>query len=148
MPSRPRSAALSAEALPAENSAAPWWRLVAAWQGLLLGGAAAGLVWLAVLIVAGIFDAVRGAAGTFSDLMLVPWIAVMVAAILLLGWLTASGCMTLVVRTADLEREQAEQQMRAGIAGVARQMVIVPVEQELSIYARFREELAIAGGSS
>jgi len=30
---------------------------------------------------------------------------------------------------------------------VARQMVIVPVEQELSIYARFREELAIAGGT-
>jgi GTP-binding protein EngB required for normal cell division len=136
------------EALPAENSAAPWWRLVAAWQGLLICGAAAGLVWLAVLIVAGIFDAVRGAAAAFGDLILLPWIAVMVAAILLLGWLTASGCMTLVVRTADQEREQAEQQMRTGIAAVARQMVIVPVEQELSIYARFREELAIAGGSS
>jgi len=38
--------------------------------------------------------------------------------------------------------------MRTGIAGVARQMVIVPVEQELAIYARFREELAIASGSS
>jgi GTP-binding protein EngB required for normal cell division len=136
-----------AEALPAENSAAPWWRLVAAWQGLLLCGAAAGLIWLALLIVAGIFDALRGTA-TLSNVVLLPWIVVMVAAILLLGWLTASGCMTLVVRTADQEREQAEQQMRTGIAGVARQMVIVPVEQELSIYARFREELAIAGGAT
>jgi GTP-binding protein EngB required for normal cell division len=135
-----------AEALPAENSAAPWWRLVAAWQGLLICGAAAGLVWLALLIVVGIFDALRGTA-TFSNVVLLPWIAIMVAAVLLLGWLTASGCMTLVVRTADQEREQAEQQMRTGIAGVARQMVIVPVEQELAIYARFREELAIAGGS-
>jgi len=136
------------DALPAENSAAPWWRLAAAWQGVLLGGAAAGLIWLLVLIVAGIFDALRGTAATFSNMMLLPWIAVMVAAILLLGWLTASGCMTLVVRTADQEREQAERQMRTGIAGVARQMVIVPVEQELSIYARFREELAIATGTS
>ena len=63
---------------------------------------------------------------------LLPWIAVMVAAILLLGWLTASGCMTLVIRTADREREQAEQQMRAEIAEVARRMVLAPVEQELS----------------
>jgi GTP-binding protein EngB required for normal cell division len=136
-----------AEALPAENSAAPWWRLVAAWQGVLLGGAAAGLIWLMVLIVAGIFDALRGTTATFSNMTLLPWIAVMIAAILLLGWLTASGCMTLVARTADQEREQAERQMRTGIAGVARRMVIVPVEQELSIYARFREELAIAGGT-
>ena len=36
--------------------------------------------------------------------------------------------------------------MRTGIAGVAREMVIMPVEQELSIYDRFRAELAIARG--
>ena len=134
-----------ADSLPAENSAAPWWRLVAAWQGLLIAGAAAGLAWLAVLIVAAIAGAF-GAGGTSGDLLLLPWVAVMVAAILLLGWLTASGCMTLVVRTAERERKHAEQQMRTGIAAVAQQMVIMPVEQELSIYTRFREELAIADG--
>ncbi len=131
-----------ASALPAENSAAPWWRLVAAWQVLLLACAAAGLVWLVTLIVSGLFSA------SFGSVVLPVWIAVMVAAILLLGWLTASGCMTLVVRTADREREQAEQQMRAGIAGVARQMVLVPVEQELAIYSQFRDELAVASGGS
>jgi hypothetical protein len=135
-----------ADALPAENSAAPWWRLVAVWQGLLLAIAAAGLAWLVTLIVAGIFHALQDSSTSSSDIMLLPWIAVMIAAILLLGWLTASGCMTLVVRTADRERERAEQQMRTGIAEVARQMVMVPVEQELSIYTRFRDELAIAGG--
>jgi hypothetical protein len=36
--------------------------------------------------------------------------------------------------------------MRAGIAEVARQMVILPVEQELSTYTRFRDELAVAAG--
>jgi GTP-binding protein EngB required for normal cell division len=136
-----------ADALPAENSAAPWWRLVAVWQGLLLGVAAAGLAWLATLVVAGIFHALQHSTSS-SDILLLPWIAVMIAAILLLGWLTANGCMTLVVRTADRERERAEQQMRAGIAEVARQMVMVPVEQELSIYTRFRDELAIADGRS
>jgi len=133
-----------ADALPAENSAALWWRLVAVWQGLLLGGAVAGLAWLVVLIVAGIFGALQH--GTFSNVALLPWLAVMVAAILLLGWLTASGCMTLVARTADREREQAERQMRAEIADVARRMVLIPVEQELSVYGRFREELATARG--
>jgi GTP-binding protein EngB required for normal cell division len=137
-----------AGALPAENSAAPWWRLVALWQGLLLGVAAAGLAWLVTLIVAGIFHALQDSPASSGDLMLLPWIAVMIAAILLLGWLTASGCMTLVVRGADRERERAERQMRAGIAEVARQMVMVPVEQELSIYTRFRDELAIADGRS
>jgi len=135
-----------ADALPAENSAALWWRLVAVWQGLLLGGAVAGLAWLVVLIVAGIFGALQHT--TFSNVALLPWIAVMVAAILLLGWLTASGCMTLVARTADREREQAERQMRAEIAGVARRMVIIPVEQELSVYGRFRDELDVARGAS
>jgi GTP-binding protein EngB required for normal cell division len=133
-----------ADALPAQNSAALWWRLVAVWQGLLLGGAVAGLTWLVVLVVAGIFGALQHT--TFSNVALLPWIAVMVAAILLLGWLTASGCMTLVARTADREREQAEQKMRAEIAGVARRMVLLPVEQELSVYGRFRDELAVARG--
>jgi GTP-binding protein EngB required for normal cell division len=135
-----------AGALPAENSAALWWRLVAVWQGLLLGGAVAGLAWLVVLIVAGIFGALQHA--TFSNVALLPWIVVMVAAILLLGWLTASGCMTLVARAADREREQAERRMRTEIAGVARRMVLIPVEQELSVYGRFRDELAVARGAS
>jgi hypothetical protein len=135
-----------ADALPAENSAALWWRLVAVWQGLLLGGAVAGLAWLVVLIVAGIFGALQHT--TFSNVALLPWIAVMVAAILLLGWLTASGCMTLVARAADREREQAERRMRTEIAGVARRMVLIPVEQELSVYGRFRDELAVARGAS
>jgi GTP-binding protein EngB required for normal cell division len=133
-----------AEALPAENSALPWWRLVAAWQGLLLGAAAAGLAWVGVLIAVGVFHASRHAAALFSDVMLLPWVLVLVAAVLLLGWLTATGCMTLVLRAAEQERDQAEQKMRAGVADVAQRLVVTPVEQELSMYTRFRQELAVA----
>jgi len=136
-----------AESLPKENSAAPWWRAVAAWQGLLLGAAAVGLAWLVAIIILGGFGAAPHAALLLRDVGLLPWVVLMVAAILLLGWLTANGCMALVIREADQEREQAEQRMRAGIAGVARQFVVAPVERELSEFARFHDELAVARGA-
>jgi GTP-binding protein EngB required for normal cell division len=134
-------------ALPAENSAAGWWRLVAAWQGLLLGAAVAGLAWLVTLLVAGVFQAARHPVTLFSNVHLMPWVAVMVVAILALGWLTAIGCMSLVDRTADRERERAERQMRSGIAEVGHRLVVLPVEQELAIYTQFRDELAVARGA-
>jgi energy-coupling factor transporter ATP-binding protein EcfA2/type IV secretory pathway VirB2 component (pilin) len=133
-----------AESLPAENSVAPWWRAVAAVQGLLLGGAALCVAWLLAIIVVGGFHAVGHASPLLHDLTLLPWVALLTAALLLLGWLTASGCMSLVVREADQERERGEQAMNAAIAGVARQMVLAPVERELSELARFRAELAVA----
>jgi hypothetical protein len=97
-----------------------------------------------VLIAVGVFHASRHAAALFSDVMLLPWVLVLVAAVLLLGWLTATGCMTLVLRAAEQERDQAEQKMRAGVADVAQRLVVTPVEQELSMYTRFRQELAVA----
>jgi energy-coupling factor transporter ATP-binding protein EcfA2 len=133
-----------AESLPKENSVAPWWRAVAAWQGLLLGAAAIGVVWLLTIIILGAFGAAPHAMLLLRDVSLLPWVALMVAAILLLGWLTANGCMALVIREADQEREQAQQRMRAAIADVARQFVLAPVERELSEFARFHDELTVA----
>jgi hypothetical protein len=136
-----------AEALPKENSAAPWWRAVAAWQGLLLGAAAVGAAWLLAIIILGAFGAAPGAPLLLRDVSLLPWVALIVAAILLLGWLTANGSMAVVIRETDEEREHAEQRMRAGIADVASQFVVVPVERELSEFARFHDELAVARGA-
>ena len=133
-----------AGSLPAENKVAPWWRAVAAWQGLLFGGAAVCVAWLLGIIVVGAFHASAHASSLLHDVGLLPWVALLGAALLLLGWLTANGCMTLVAREADQEREQAEQKMQAGIAGVAQQMVLAPVDRELSEFARFQDELAIA----
>ena len=133
-----------AEALPKENSVAPWWRAVAAWQGLLLGAAAVGLAWLVTIIILGGFGAAPNAPLLLRDAGLLPWVALMVVAILLLGWLTAKGCMALVMRDADREREQAQQRMRAGITNVARLFVVAPVERELAEFARFHDELTVA----
>jgi GTP-binding protein EngB required for normal cell division len=133
-----------AASLPRENSVAPWWRAAAAWQGLLLGAAAVGLAWMVAIIILGGFGAAPHAALLLRDVRLLPWVALMVAAILMLGWLTANGCMALAIREADQEREQAQQRMRAGIAEVAQQYVVGPVERELLEFARFHDELTVA----
>jgi hypothetical protein len=135
-----------AEALPVENAVSPWWRLVAVWQGLLLGGAVVGLGWILALIVVGVLHVSETAPAPLRDVSMLPWVALLVAAILGLGWLTASGCMSLAVRRALQEREQVEQDMHEGVAAVAREVVTAQVEHELSEYARFRAELAVARG--
>jgi len=132
------------QSLPAENSVAPWWRAVAAWQGLLLGAAAIGVVWMLAIIIFGAFGAAPHAPLLLRDVGLLPWVALMVAAILLLGWLTANGCMAVVIREADQEREQAQQRMRSAIADVAQRFVLAPVEQELSEFAKFYDDLMVA----
>ncbi len=136
--------AVIADTLPAENSVEPWWRMVAVWQGLLLGCAVAGLAWVATLVVIGVFHATRHAIAVFSDAALLPWVILLVAAILTLGWLTASGCMSMVSSAAVRERSRIEQQMRAAMEQVAEQYVLVPVKQELSEYARFCSALRSA----
>ncbi|MGH3119685.1 MAG: ABC transporter, partial [Streptosporangiaceae bacterium] len=132
------------EALPGENSVEPWWRLVAVWQGLLLGCVVTGLAWIGALLVIGVFHAAHHAAAIFSDAALLPWVAILIVAILALGWLTASGCMSMVSAAALRERGRVETQMRSRMQDVAEQFVLVPVKQELSEYARFCSALAAA----
>ena len=134
------------ESIPEENKITPWWRLVGALQGLLLGCVIVGLAWAAVVLALGVFHAVSNAPRLFGDASLLPWIIIMIVAFLLLGWLTAAGCMNLVRSAAGRERARALEAMRARIGLVAREMVLIPVEQELAEYGRFRDELRIAAG--
>jgi hypothetical protein len=106
-----------------------------------------GVAWLLAIIILGAFGAAPDAPLLLRDVSLLPWVALIVAAILLLGWLTANGSMAVVIRETDEEREHAERRMRAGIADVARQFVVLPVERELSEFGRFHEELAVARGA-
>ncbi len=133
------------ESLPEENSVERWWRLVAVWQGLLLGCVVTGLAWIAALLVIGVFHAVPHAAAIFSDAALLPWVAILIVAILTLGWLTASGCMSMVSAAALRERSRVEAQMRSRMQDVAEQLVLMPIRQELSEYARFCGALRSAG---
>lgn len=136
------------ESLPTDDKIAPWWRLIGAFQGLLLGAVIVGLAWIAAIVAFGVFSAASNVPGLFSDAALIPWICLLMAAFLFLGWLTAAGCVNLVRAAAEREHEDVEADMRSRIAMVAREMVTVPVAQELSEYQRFQEELLVAAGRS
>jgi GTP-binding protein EngB required for normal cell division len=135
------------ESTPDENKITQWWRLIGALQGLLLGCVIVSVAWIVVLLIFGVFHASREVPRLFSDLSLLPWIIVMIAAFLLLGWLTAAGCMNLVRTGAETESLKVQERMRDRIENVAREMVVEPAEQELAEYQRFRDELRVAAGS-
>ena len=135
-----------AAALPDRDHIPGWWRLMAAGQGILLGAVVAAAVWLGALVVGGLLGRIPATSSLLVDTSLLPWVALMLAATLGLGWITARVCVARAVRLAATEREQAEWRMRAEIGEVAREMVIVPVITELSEYDRFRSELATARG--
>jgi GTP-binding protein EngB required for normal cell division len=139
--------AAMAESLPEESRITPWWRFVGALQGLLLGCVVVSLAWFVAVLIFGVFRAAGNVPRLFGDAGLLPWIVIMIAAFLLLGWLTAVGCLNLVRSSAGHEREQTLAAMRGKIEVVAREMVLVPVEQELAEFDRFRGELRIAAGS-
>lgn len=135
------------DSLPSENRVRPWWRVIGAWQGLLLGCVVVALAWAAAVLIFGVFHAAGNVPRLFSQVSLLPWIAIMLVAFLLLGWLTTSGSMNVVRIAAARERERLEEAMRARMAMVGRDLVLVPATQELSEYRRFLDEFRTASGS-
>jgi hypothetical protein len=121
-----------------------WWRLITAWQWLLTVLAAVGVVWSVVIAVA---HGERQQSTLLGDVSLIPWLIVMVVALLVLGALTTSGCQNLVLLAAEREREHAERAMREQIAAVAAELVLAPAGSEIAEYERFRRELTVAQGS-
>jgi hypothetical protein len=139
----PTLAAAVAGAAPRVPRAPAWWRLIAVWQWLLTVLAVAALAWA---IVIGVVHAGHQKSTLLGDLSLIPWLMVMAAAVLLLGWLTASGCRNMAALAADRERARVEQSMREQVTAVARDLVLAPVGREIGEYERFRRELATAQG--
>ena len=138
------SAAIS-ESMPAGARIPAWWRLVLAWQWLLVALVVAGIGWIGVILVVGVFHAT----GThppelIGSVALLPWLAAMVVAMLLLGWLTASGSQNAVMLSSDRERERMAAVMRSRIDAVARDIVVIPAGTELAEYARFCTGLTAA----
>jgi GTP-binding protein EngB required for normal cell division len=136
-------AAAVRRAVPGRLPVPVWWRLITAWQWLLTVLAVGGVVWAAVIAVA---HAGKQQSTLLGDVSLIPWLIVMVVALLVLGALTASGCQNVVLLAADREREHAERAMRERIAAVAAELVLAPAGREIAEYERFRRELAVARG--
>ena len=141
----PQALASAVRAAAGESSPAPpgWWRLVTVWQWLLAALAVAGVALSVVIAVVRLAAHSRGWIGEVS---LIPWLAVMAAAMLVLGYVTAVSCRNAAVVTVDRERVNAEQAMRARVAGVTRDLVLNATGREIAQYERFRRELAVAAG--
>jgi energy-coupling factor transporter ATP-binding protein EcfA2 len=120
-----------------------WWRLVTVWQWLLTVLAAAGIALSAVIAVV---RATGHHKGWISEASLIPWLLLMVAAILVLGYVTAVSCRNLAVAVADREREAAEQAMLDRVSQVTDALVLNPAGREIAQYERFRRELTTAAG--
>ncbi|MGH3393907.1 MAG: hypothetical protein ACRDPO_04385, partial [Streptosporangiaceae bacterium] len=94
----------------------------------------------------GVFKAGSGVPSLFRDVGLLPLIALLIAALLVLGWLTASTCVNAVRNAAIREKEDVAKSMQARMASVAQELVVTPAQQELSELDRFRAELRVALG--
>jgi hypothetical protein len=130
-----------AHGLPPRDKVTGWWRLIALVQWLLMLLTLAGLVWIALILSQ---HGSHKSSSLISDTSLVPWLVIMVVALLLLGWLIESWCQNMVVLAADREREQANQVIMSRIAAVTGELVLAPTGRELADYERFRTELAAA----
>jgi energy-coupling factor transporter ATP-binding protein EcfA2 len=120
-----------------------WWGLVTAWQWLLTVLATVG-IGLGVLI--GVVRATGRHQGWISEVSLIPWLLIMAAAMLALGYVTAVSCRNLAAATADREREAVEQAMRDQVAEVTHDLVLLATGREIDQYERYRKELAVAAG--
>jgi energy-coupling factor transporter ATP-binding protein EcfA2 len=120
-----------------------WWGLVTAWQWLLAVLAAAGI---GLSVVIGVVRATGRHQGWISEVSLIPWLLIMAAAMLALGYVTAVSCRNLAAATADREREAVEQAMRDQVAEVTHDLVLLATGREIDQYERYRKELAVAAG--
>ncbi|HUN33529.1 MAG TPA: GTP-binding protein [Trebonia sp.] len=127
------------EGIPARASVPGWWRLIALWQWLLISLAVIGVVWSAVI---GIGHEANGGSTLVSDVSLIPWLLVMSVAVLLLGWLTASGCHNMALAAAEREQSRSARDMRDRVASVAHALVLGPTGLEIAEYELFRVALA------
>ena len=145
-------AAVGAEigaALPADSSVDPWWRMIGVVQGLLLGCVLVGAVWCVALLVLGV-----GGVGSslipklFTSSWYLLWALGLTVVGLAGGWLTATICTRAVGSTALREMDTLKRAIDQRMAGVARELVVSPAEQELAELAQFRADLRVAAGGA
>ncbi|HEY8481476.1 MAG TPA: ABC transporter [Spirillospora sp.] len=135
------------DALPTFNVVPRWWWLVKTWQYFLVLVAGLSVVWIALLVaygVAGLGGDDGG--GLLGNAGLIPYVGVLLVCTLGMGWLTASACRNLVALSSAKHGEKTEQAMRVGIERVAQEKVIAPIEEDLQVYARFRQDVDTALG--
>lgn len=133
-------------ALPTFNVVPRWWWLVKTWQYFLVLVAVLSIVWIGFLVAYGLLGLGGDNPGLIGEAGLIPYVAVLVVCTLGMGWLTASACRNLVALSSAKHGDRMEHHMRMGIERVAYEKVIEPIEDDLQVYARFRENVDVALG--
>ncbi len=75
----------------------------------------------------------------FDDPLFIAYSGAVVAAGLVVGWLTGVGCGNLVEVAAVQRREEVERTALERVREIAAQRVVAPMEEELERYRAFRE---------
>jgi hypothetical protein len=124
-----------AEVAPQLDRVPGWWWAVRGWQYFLVVAFALGVVWL----VLGMLFAGEAPAGmeVLGDTAALPWVGLMMAAVLGLGALSGIASRNFVELGASRERERLEREMRRRVAAVSESMVVEPVERELARHHAF-----------
>lgn len=118
-----------------------WAGLVRVLQWLLILTAIGGALWLGALFG---FAYLRLPEPPTPEIGGIAWPTVMLVGGIVLGVLLALVCRLLVGLTARRRARAADRRLRDAISGVSRELVVEPVEAELTAYSRVREGLATA----
>jgi hypothetical protein len=135
-------------ALPAEDSVERWWRLAGLLQGVLLGAVAIALAWFVAVLFIGVFKVASGLPGLLSDPLSLLWAVLLAAVALGLGFWAASYSMNSVKKRAVAENSAIVADIRKRVEGIGRELAVLPVEQELLEFDRYREEYVVASRSN
>ncbi|NAS25039.1 ABC transporter [Herbidospora sp. NEAU-GS84] len=123
-----------AEIAPPLDRVPGWWRLAKVWQLLLVLLFVAGLGLIGSIVAYGVLKVGEPPAELLGDVAALPWVVLMMVSVLGVGLLSAVASRNFVVMAAGKERDRLERDMRRRVAGVAQDLVIEPVERELTRY--------------
>lgn len=135
-----------AESVSSSERTPSWWGFARAVQYLLLVVAGAGLGWSIVSALSWAGEGITGLR-MFDDPVFVAYSGALVAAALVVGWLTGVGCGNLVEVAAVQRREDVERGAESRVREITGLRVIQPMEAELERYRAFRAAYEVARGT-
>lgn len=122
-----------------------WWGLARILQYVLLGVAGVGAAWALVATLSWLGGGITGLR-LFDDPLFIAYAGAVVAASLVVGWLTGVGCGNLVEVAAVQRREEIERTADASVREIAGERVVRPLEAELECFRTFRRAYGVARG--
>ncbi|MCG5216315.1 P-loop NTPase family protein [Streptosporangium soli] len=119
------------------------WRLLKFWQYSLVALFVAGVAWVGTTLAYGVLEVGELPVGlrVLGEVETLPWVGLMMVAVLGLGLLSAVASRNFVVLGAGSERDRLEREMRRRVGALSESMVVEPVERELARHHDFYEAL-------